>query len=135
MVGSHFDDSLTGDAGVNYIEGALGNDVIYGGDGNDYLYGGLVSQIGPFSLNGLSGGAQADTLYGGNGNDTIITAANDEGSRAYGEAGGDVITVVHGMADGGEDNDLLTGTGSGFAVRRRGRRPDGAAGRRFCIRW
>ncbi|UTL89302.1 beta strand repeat-containing protein [Pseudomonas fluorescens] len=116
VVGSHFDDSLTGDAGVNYIEGALGNDVIYGGDGNDYLYGGLVSQIGPFSLNGLSGGAQADTLYGGNGNDTIITAANDEGSRAYGEAGGDVITVVHGMADGGEDNDLLTGTGSGFSL-------------------
>jgi len=26
----------------------------------------------------------------------------------YGEAGGDVITVVHGMADGGEDNDLYT---------------------------
>jgi Ca2+-binding RTX toxin-like protein len=116
VVGSHFDDSLTGDAGVNYIEGGLGNDVIYGGDGNDYLYGGLVSQIGPFSLNGLSDGAQADTLYGGNGNDTIITAANDEGSRAYGEAGGDVITVVHGMADGGEGNDLLTGTGSGFSL-------------------
>ncbi|QQZ43252.1 calcium-binding protein [Pseudomonas sp. SK3(2021)] len=116
VVGSHFNDSLTGDAGVNYLEGGLGNDVIYGGDGNDYLYGGLVSQIGPFSLDGLTSGPQADILYGGNGNDTIVTVVNDEGSRAYGEAGGDVITVVRGMADGGEGNDLLTGTGSGFLL-------------------
>ncbi|AWM90957.1 calcium-binding protein [Pseudomonas sp. 31-12] len=116
VVGSHFNDTLTGDANVNYLEGGLGNDIIYGGDGNDYLYGGLVSQIGPFTLDGLINGPQADTLYGGNGNDTIVTAANDEGSRAYGEAGGDVITVVHGMADGGEGGDLLTGTGSGFSL-------------------
>ncbi|MFJ3155351.1 beta strand repeat-containing protein [Pseudomonas protegens] len=116
VVGSHFNDSLTGDASVNYLEGGLGDDVLYGGDGNDYLYGGLISQIGPFSLDGLTSGPQADTLYGGNGNDTIVTANNDQGSRAYGEAGGDVITVVHGMADGGEGNDLLTGTGLGFSL-------------------
>ncbi|MHA3738381.1 calcium-binding protein, partial [Pseudomonas sp. Eth.TT006] len=116
VVGSHLNDSLTGDAGVNYLEGGLGNDVIYGGDGNDYLYGGLVSSIGPYSLDGLTNGPQADTLYGGNGNDTIVTAANDQGSRAYGEAGGDVITVAQGMADGGEGNDLLTGTGTGFLL-------------------
>ena len=116
VVGSHFNDTLTGDAGVNYLEGGLGNDVIYGGDGNDYLYGGLVSSIGPFSLDGQASGPQADTLYGGNGNDTIFTAANDLGSRAFGEAGGDVITVVHGMADGGEGNDLLTGTGTGYSL-------------------
>ena len=116
VVGSHFDDTLTGDAGVNYLEGGLGDDVIYGGDGNDYLYGELVSQIGPFTLNGQANGPQADTLYGGNGNDTIVTAVNDAGSRAYGEAGGDVITVNHGLADGGEGNDALTGTGMGFSL-------------------
>ncbi|MFJ4195794.1 calcium-binding protein, partial [Pseudomonas sp. NPDC089534] len=116
VVGSHFNDSLTGDAGVNYLEGGLGNDVIYGGDGNDYLYGGLVSQIGPFTLDGLTNGPQADVIYGGNGNDTIVTAADDHGSRAYGEAGGDVITVTYGMADGGDGNDLLTGTGTGFSL-------------------
>ncbi|PTS92180.1 calcium-binding protein, partial [Pseudomonas sp. HMWF006] len=44
------------------------------------------------------------------------TAVNDAGSRAYGEAGGDVITVNHGLADGGEGNDLLTGTGMGFSL-------------------
>ncbi|MFJ5256535.1 calcium-binding protein, partial [Pseudomonas sp. NPDC088414] len=116
VVGSHFDDNLTGNAGVNYLEGGLGNDLIYGGDGNDALYGGLVSSIGPFSLVGQTNGPQADTLYGGNGNDTIVTAANDVGSRAYGEVGDDVITVTHGMADGGEGKDLLTGTGLDFSL-------------------
>ncbi|WP_459748293.1 calcium-binding protein, partial [Pseudomonas sp. 3A(2025)] len=116
VVGSHFNDTLTGDAGTNYLEGGLGNDVISGGDGNDYLYGGLTSQIGPFTLAGQTNGPQADALYGGNGNDTIVTAASDQGSRAYGEAGGDVITVANGMADGGEGNDLLTGTGLNFSL-------------------
>ncbi|MCK9817711.1 calcium-binding protein, partial [Pseudomonas sp. MAFF 302046] len=116
VVGSHFNDSLTGDAGVNYLEGGLGNDILYGGDGNDYLYGGLFSQIGPFTLDGLPSGSQADTLYGGNGNDTIVTASYDQGSQAFGEAGNDVITVVHGMADGGDGNDLLTGKGLGFLL-------------------
>ncbi len=116
VIGSHFNDTLIGDAGVNYLEGGLGSDVIEGGDGNDYLYGGLTSQIGPFTLDGLTNGPQADTLYGGNGNDTIVTSANDLGSQAYGDAGNDVITVVRGMADGGEGNDLLTGTGLDFSL-------------------
>ncbi|WP_244653081.1 hypothetical protein [Pseudomonas syringae] len=116
IVGSHFNDILTGDAVTNYLEGGLGSDVIEGGDGNDYLYGGLISPIGPFSLVGLDNGPQADTLYGGNGNDTITTATNDQGSRAFGEAGGDVITVTRGMADSGEGDDLLTGMGPDFSL-------------------
>ncbi|ROM78459.1 calcium-binding protein [Pseudomonas brassicacearum] len=116
VLGSHFNDVLVGDAGVNYLEGGLGNDVIDGGDGNDYLYGGLTSSMGPFKVDSSANGPQADILYGGNGNDTIVTAASDEGTQAYGEAGGDVITVKHGMADGGEGNDLLTGAGVGFSL-------------------
>ncbi len=116
VVGSHFNDVLVGNTGANYLEGGLGNDVIDGGDGNDYLYGGLISPIGPFTLDGLTNGPQADIIYGGSGNDTIITAASDEGSQAYGEAGNDTITVAHGMADGGEGNDLLTGTGLNFLL-------------------
>ncbi|BAP44126.1 hemolysin-type calcium-binding region [Pseudomonas sp. StFLB209] len=116
LVGSHFNDALTGDAGVNYLEGGLGDDIIEGGEGGDYIFGGLASQIGSFTLVGQTNGPQADTLYGGNGNDTIVTAANDLGSRVYGEAGGDVITVVHGMADGGDGNDVLTGTGLDFSL-------------------
>ncbi|WP_295475598.1 calcium-binding protein, partial [uncultured Pseudomonas sp.] len=116
VVGSHFDDVLIGDSGANYLEGGLGNDLINGGDGNDYIYGGLYSQIAPFTLEGQTNGPQADTLYGGSGNDNIVTAADDRGSRAYGEAGADVITVVHGTADGGDGNDVLTGTGLDFSL-------------------
>jgi Ca2+-binding RTX toxin-like protein len=62
------------------------------------------------------GGSQADTLYGGNGGDVIVTATPDSGSRAYGEAGNDMITVISGMADGGAGNDLLYGMGAGFSL-------------------
>jgi len=116
VLGSHFNDVLVGDTGVNYLEGGLGNDVIDGGDGNDFLYGGLTSWTGPFKVDGSANGPQADILYGGSGNDTIVTAASDEGTQAYGEAGSDTITVAHGMANGGDGNDLLTGTGLGFSL-------------------
>ncbi|MGN2438224.1 beta strand repeat-containing protein [Pseudomonas syringae] len=116
VLGSHYDDVLVGDTGANYLEGGLGNDVIDGGDGNDFLYGGLVSSIGPFTLDSPTNGPQIDILYGGNGNDTLVTAVSDEGSQAYGESGADTITVARGMADGGEGNDLLTGTGVGFSL-------------------
>uniref|UniRef100_UPI0039861924 beta strand repeat-containing protein n=1 Tax=Pseudomonas savastanoi TaxID=29438 RepID=UPI0039861924 len=116
VLGSHYDDVLIGDTGANYLEGGLGNDVVDGGDGNDFLYGGLISSIGPFTLDSSTNGPQADILYGGSGNDTLVTAASDEGSQAYGEAGVDTITVAQGMADGGEGNDLLTGTGVGFLL-------------------
>ncbi|WP_434562770.1 beta strand repeat-containing protein [Pseudomonas sp. R1-6] len=116
VLGSHFNDVLVGNTGVNYLEGGLGSDVIDGGDGDDFLYGGLTSWIGPFTFDSSANGPQADILYGGNGNDTIVTAASDEGTQAYGEAGSDTITVAHGMADGGEGSDLLTGTGAGFSL-------------------
>ncbi|WLG94598.1 calcium-binding protein [Pseudomonas sp. FP198] len=116
VLGSHFNDVLVGDTGVNYLEGGLGNDVIDGGDGNDFLYGGLTSWIEPFKVDSSANGPQADILYGGGGNDTIVTTASDEGTQAYGEAGNDTITVIHGMADGGEGNDLLTGRGVGFSL-------------------
>lgn len=67
VVGSQFNDTLTGDAAANTFEGGLGNDLIYGGDGGDTIYGGLYSQIGPFTLDGATSGPQADMLYGGNG--------------------------------------------------------------------
>ncbi|AZE47506.1 hemolysin-type calcium binding protein [Pseudomonas chlororaphis] len=93
----------------------LGNDVIYGGDGNDVIYGSLYTQLGPFAVD-VASGAQADLLFGGNGDDIIVGAPDDRGTQAFGEVGNDNITVVHGMADGGEGNDLLTGTGTGFSL-------------------
>ncbi|PMY87630.1 hypothetical protein C1X68_06760 [Pseudomonas sp. FW303-C2] len=116
VVGSHFDDTLTGDAVGNYLEGGLGNDLVYGGDGGDTIYGGLYSQIGPFSLGGVANGPQADMLYGGNGGDVITSAADDRGTMAFGEAGNDSLTVVSGTADGGDGDDILSGTGDNFVL-------------------
>ncbi len=36
IVGSKYNDKLTGDAGDNNLNGGLGNDIMTGGDGNDY---------------------------------------------------------------------------------------------------
>jgi Ca2+-binding RTX toxin-like protein len=41
LLGSDFNDTLTGDAGANKLEGGLGNDTLNGGLGNDSLDGGL----------------------------------------------------------------------------------------------
>lgn len=92
LIGSAFDDHLTGDANANVIEGRDGNDIIDGqaGDdllrgeaGDDILFGGLGSDrleggTGFDTLNGglgddvLEGGAGADVLLGGDGNDTAV---------------------------------------------------------------
>ena len=92
LLGSAFDDRLTGDANANVIEGRNGNDIIdgQGGDdllrgeaGDDTLLGGLGNDrldggTGFDTLNGglgddvLEGGAGTDVLLGGDGNDTAV---------------------------------------------------------------
>ncbi|QXI19361.1 retention module-containing protein [Pseudomonas hamedanensis] len=67
LLGSNFNDSLTGDGNSNVINGGLGNDVLNGGGGDDLLIGGLGN-------NNLTGGAGADTfqwLKGNSGHDLI----------------------------------------------------------------
>jgi Ca2+-binding RTX toxin-like protein len=67
LVGSNFNDSLTGDHNSNIITGGLGNDVLNGAGGDDFLIGGLGN-------NTLTGGAGADTfqwLNGNSGHDVI----------------------------------------------------------------
>lgn len=65
VIGSGFDDVITGGAGDDYIEGGAGNDKLYGGAGNDTLYGGDGDDL-------LDAQAGNDTLYGGAGNDILI---------------------------------------------------------------
>lgn len=55
IIGSTYDDTLTGDNGRNILHGGDGDDIIYGGAGNDVIVGGLG----------------ADTLDGGDGIDTL----------------------------------------------------------------
>eukprot|EP00456_Euglypha_rotunda_P092554 TRINITY_DN9753_c0_g1_i3.p1 TRINITY_DN9753_c0_g1~~TRINITY_DN9753_c0_g1_i3.p1 ORF type:complete len:157 (-),score=49.37 TRINITY_DN9753_c0_g1_i3:11-481(-) len=40
LIGSGFDDGLSGDAGNNYLTGNTGNDILEGGAGNDLIDGG-----------------------------------------------------------------------------------------------
>jgi len=81
ILGSDFNDVLTGDAGANVISGWDGNDLILGEDGDDELDGGDGDDD-------LRGGAGADTLVGGAGNDRLRS----------GEGSGDVLI-------GGEGDD------------------------------
>lgn len=55
VIGSDFNDSLTGDVYANELRGGAGNDAIYGGDGDDVIIGGLGSDT-------LRGNAGIDTL-------------------------------------------------------------------------
>ncbi|SCW95214.1 MULTISPECIES: retention module-containing protein [unclassified Pseudomonas] len=67
LVGSNFNDTLTGDGASNRLDGGLGHDVLNGGGGDDLLIGGLGN-------NTLTGGSGADTfqwLAGNNGHDVI----------------------------------------------------------------
>ncbi|WP_434675189.1 retention module-containing protein [Pseudomonas sp. D3-10] len=67
LVGSNFNDTLTGDGSGNRIDGGLGHDVLNGGGGDDILIGGLGNNI-------LSGGSGADTFQwqaGNSGHDVI----------------------------------------------------------------
>ncbi|WP_234839489.1 retention module-containing protein [Aeromonas caviae] len=63
LVGSMFNDSLTGDGNANVLSGLAGNDILSGGGGDDLLI----------------GGAGSDTLTGGAGKDTFKWMAGDAG--------------------------------------------------------
>lgn len=66
MLGSAFNDTLTGDLGPNRLMGGNGADVLYGGGGNDTL----------------TGGAMGDMLIGGLGADSFVYIATSESAGA-----------------------------------------------------
>ncbi len=72
VVGSDFDDIITGDEANNIFDGEDGNDTIEGGTGNDTLRGGAGDDF-------LQGGAGADTLDGGTGLDTFAFQNSSDG--------------------------------------------------------
>ncbi len=77
VIGSDFDDSLTGTAGLDTIVGGAGNDTLNGLGGDDYL----------------DGGSGADIADGGNGNDAIVYDAADNAAQVTGGAGTDTLVV------------------------------------------
>jgi Ca2+-binding RTX toxin-like protein len=103
---SEGNDTVSGNAAGNLIEGLGGNDALYGyggddtlkgGSGNDYLLGDTGNDI-------LDGGAGSDTLSGGVGNDTYVFG-NGYGQDTVSEydwtAGNiDTVALTDGVAPG-----------------------------------
>ncbi|MEA1071104.1 M10 family metallopeptidase [Sphingomonas sp. LY160] len=119
LIGSAFDDVLSGGEGVNRIEAGAGNDTVSGGAGDDVLSGGdgidrlnYSNLTGAVQVNLASGQVNAgtegglDTVSGfeqvilGAGNDVVIGDAAD--NYADGGAGDDQLI-------GAEGNDVLLG--------------------------
>jgi Ca2+-binding RTX toxin-like protein len=100
-------DLLLGGEGGDWIDGGEGNDSIDGGDHNDTLYGDVGDDT-------LTGGGGMDVLYGGDGYDTLYAdglVADGFGNTLYGGTGHDTL-VGGGSSDalyGEDDNDSLTG--------------------------
>ena len=140
VIGSDFDDTITGDVGDNYLEGrigddtvsgAAGNDEVNGGSGSDFLRGGrgqdtLEGDFGDDSLRGqreadlLDGGSGDDNLKGGGGNDTLQGRSGNDflkgGSRRDSIFGGDDDDKLSGnsfddLLDGGAGDDKLIAGG------------------------
>jgi Ca2+-binding RTX toxin-like protein len=94
VLGTSFNDVITGDANANYLDGGAGNDLISGLDGDDTLV----------------GGAGNDTLEGGAGNNAVD----------YGGASGPVTVDLGGDSASGADgsdalSDIQNAFGSSYA--------------------
>lgn len=86
VIGSAFDDTVTGDSSANQLFGLEGNDSLIGGDGDDLLSGGagddrLVDLLGIVSLDGglgndalVLGAALTGTMDGGDGTDALVAS-------------------------------------------------------------
>jgi Ca2+-binding RTX toxin-like protein len=101
--GGSGNDTLTGNARVNFIEGRGGKDVIRGGAGNDAL-----SAWGNRG-NTIYGDAGADYIHSGSGNDLVY--GGDGNDFVYGESGNDRVYAGPGndWVEGELDNDLIYG--------------------------
>jgi Ca2+-binding RTX toxin-like protein len=86
VIGTAFDDSLTGNSANNWLEGGNGNDTLNGRDGNDLLF----------------GGAGNDTMYGGSGNDWFMADSGGAGNDLLdGGTGIDMVSYYNaGLASG-----------------------------------
>jgi Ca2+-binding RTX toxin-like protein len=131
VLGSAFNDSLTGDSGANRLDGGAGVDTIVGGGGDDTLIGGLGDDV--FQYSGAANGF--DSVDGGAGTDTIqamaagttiglstltgvetISAGALANVTIAGSANADTFdftaVTLTGIAriDGGAGNDTITGS-------------------------
>uniref|UniRef100_UPI00260C08C0 calcium-binding protein n=2 Tax=unclassified Novosphingobium TaxID=2644732 RepID=UPI00260C08C0 len=110
IVGSAYDDDLTGGTANDTLIGGAGSDVLRGNAGADSLYGGVGDDT-------LDGGAGADLLDGGAGVDTVDYSASNAGVQVSvdgsvstgGAAEGDMLLSIERLI-GSSFNDTLQGT-------------------------
>ncbi|MDB5440394.1 MAG: Proprotein convertase, partial [Caulobacteraceae bacterium] len=103
LIGSDFNDHLTGDAGANSLSGGAGDDALFGGLGNDELIGGLGADT-------LDGGAGADTVtYAAAGAGVSVSLAA-AGPNDTGGAGIDTLVSIE-ILIGSNFDDTLAGDG------------------------
>jgi len=124
VVGSQFDDTLTGDAAANTLSGHSGNDTLNGGDGNDVLYDYTTYGYGQDN-DKLNGGAGNDAIYsyggkdvvdGGGGNDFLYMTRGDATADlrftlngAAGSDGSQTINIESMKFYAGVGDDVITG--------------------------
>jgi Ca2+-binding RTX toxin-like protein len=117
VIGSVFDDSLTGDANANRLEGDSGADTLTGGLGNDTLFGGDDGENDVANYSAASGAVTVNLAAG--------TATGADGSDAlfgiefvFGSASGDTITGDEeaNFIRGNGGNDTLNGGGQNLAL-------------------
>jgi Ca2+-binding RTX toxin-like protein len=83
VIGSNYNDSITGDQSANTIQLGAGDDQAFGLGGDDLLHGGAGADT-------LNGGADNDTLSGDSGNDTLVGGAGND--LIIGGKGSDILT-------------------------------------------
>ena len=109
LIGSSFDDTLTGDAVANVLSGGLGSDRLVGQGGDDAVSGG--GGVDTVSFAGSAAGVTADLTVGtatGQGSDTLQAVENLVGSSFDDILTGDAADNV---LDGGLGADRLWGLG------------------------
>ena len=108
ITGSDYDDTLTGDSGINLLRGGAGDDALYGGDGDDILIGHYGDDVlhGDDGDDRLYGDDGDDRLRGGFGNDVLYGGASDD--ILSGHYGDDVLNGDYGddWLEGGEGDDV-----------------------------
>lgn len=105
LIGSAYDDTITGDTNTHHIYGGAGNDILKGNSSQLVLLGeaGNDTLIGDTGNDILRGGVDNDALYGNAGDDSLL---GDEGNDLLnGGAGADYI-------DGGAGNNTVSYVGN-----------------------
>jgi Ca2+-binding RTX toxin-like protein len=99
IIGTAFNDSITGNSEDNLLLGGGGNDQIDGGGGNDTIEGGGGddSLVGGDGRDTALGGDGRDTLGGGLGNDSLDGGAGSD--SLLGGGGNDFYTIVPGSTE------------------------------------